>query len=88
MTTLNLLVTKKEVLSREKQGRAFIYTPIVTRDDVSRSILSDLKAVLFGNRLPKLVLSLMEESDASERDSEILKEAIQKLRKAGDGCIC
>lgn len=81
MTTLNLLVTKKGVLSREKQGRAFIYTPIVTRDDVSRSILSDLKAVLFGNRLPKLVLSLMEESDVSERDSEILKEAIQKLEE-------
>lgn len=79
MTTLNLLVTRKGVLSREKQGRAFVYSPLVSREDVSRSILSDLKAVLFGNRLPKLVLSLMEESEVSERDTEILKEAIQKL---------
>jgi BlaI family penicillinase repressor len=38
MTTLNLLVSRKNVLSREKQGRAFVYRPIVTRDEVCRSV--------------------------------------------------
>lgn len=79
MTTLNLLVTKKQVLTREKQGRAYIYRPAVTREQVSRSILTDLKSVLFGNQLPSLVLSLMEDSRTSKRDREILKDAIRKL---------
>jgi len=79
MTTLNLLVTKKQVLTREKQGRAYIYRPAVTREQVSRSILTDLKSVLFGNQLPSLVLSLMEDSRTSMRDREILKDAIRKM---------
>ncbi|MBL8816733.1 MAG: BlaI/MecI/CopY family transcriptional regulator [Planctomyces sp.] len=81
MTTLNLLVTKKNVLSRTKRGRAFVYTPLVSRNEVSRSILSDLKAVLFGNQLPTMMLSLMDDSEISAQDSEVLKEAIQRLEK-------
>ena len=81
MTTLNLLVTKKNVLSRTKRGRAFVYTPLVSRNEVSRSILSDLKAVLFGNQLPTMMLSLMDDSEISVQDSEVLKEAIRKLEK-------
>lgn len=82
MTTLNLLATRKNVLAREKQGRAFIYKPLVSRDDVSRSILSDLKDVLFGNRLPSLVLNMMEESETNSKDAEVLREAIRKLEKS------
>jgi BlaI family transcriptional regulator, penicillinase repressor len=81
MTTLNLLATRKNVLAREKQGRAFIYRPLVTREGVSRSILSDLKDVLFGNRLPSLVLNMMEESETNPGDAEILREALRKLEK-------
>lgn len=81
MTTLNLLVTKKNVLVREKQGRAFVYRPSVTREEVSQSILTDLKSVLFGNRLPTLVLSLLADSQSSPRDTAILREAIQKLEE-------
>ncbi len=81
MTTLNLLATKKKVLAREKSGRAFIYRPLVTRDDVSRSILSDLKDVLFGNRLPSLVLNMMEENETNPQDAQILRDALRKLEK-------
>ena len=81
MTTLNLLATRKKVLSREKSGRAYIYRPLVTREEVSRSILSDLKAVLFGNGLPSLVLNLMAESETNEKDAAVLREAISKLEK-------
>ncbi|MFN8706262.1 MAG: BlaI/MecI/CopY family transcriptional regulator [Planctomyces sp.] len=81
MTTLNLLAVKKKVLAREKRGRAFIYRPLVTRDEVSRNVLSDLKSVLFGSRLPSLVLNLLAESEHSTRDAAILKEAIEKLEQ-------
>jgi BlaI family penicillinase repressor len=81
MTTLNLLSMKKKVLEREKQGRAYTYRPLVTRDEVSRSVLAELKDVLFGSRLPSLVLNLMAESQPGHRDAVILKDAIEKLER-------
>ena len=81
MTTLNLLATRKNVLSREKQGRAYVYRPIVTCDDVCRSVLSDLKAVLFGNQLSSLVLNLMADNEANETDAEILRDALRRLEE-------
>ena len=79
MTTLNLLATRKNVLSRPKDGRAYVYKPLVSRDEVSRSILSDLKSVLFGNRLPSMVLNLMAEDEADEKTADILRDALKKL---------
>lgn len=81
MTTLNLLAARKKVLSREKQGRAYVYRPIVTRDEVCRSVLSDLKAVLFGNQLSSLVLNLMADDEANETDAEILRDALRRLEE-------
>lgn len=79
MTTLNLLATRKNVLSRTKDGRAYVYKPLVSRDEVSRSILSDLKSVLFGNRLPSMVLNLMAEYEADEKTADVLRDALKKL---------
>ena len=81
MTTLNLLASRKKVLSRVKEGRAYIYKPTVSREEVSRSILTDLKAVLFGKHLPSLVLNLMVESETNENDAAILREALERLEK-------
>lgn len=81
MTTLNLLAMRKHVLSREKQGRAFVYRPIVTRDEVCRSVLSDLKAVLFGNQMSSLVLNLIAEDEANESDAAILRDALRRLEE-------
>ena len=81
MTTLNLLVVKKKVLKREKHGRAFIYFTLVSREDISRSVLLDLKDILFGSRLPSLVLNLMAESDMTSHDAAVLKDAIEKLER-------
>lgn len=79
MTTLNLLVTRKNVLSRTKDGRAYVYKPLVSRDEVSRSILSDLKSVLFGNRLPSMVLNLMAEDETDKKTADVLRDALKKL---------
>lgn len=81
MTTLNLLATRKGVLSREKQGRAFVYRPLISRDEASRSILSELTDVLFRHRLPSVVLNLLAESRTSSRDAKILREALEKLEQ-------
>ena len=79
MTTLTLLSTKKRILDRQKCGRAFIYRPRVSREEVSRSMISDLRDVLFGKQLPSLVLNLLSEEPVSESDLASLRAALEKL---------
>jgi predicted transcriptional regulator len=79
MTTLGLLHSKKKVLKRIKRGRAHVYQPIVSRDEISRAVLTDLRDVLFGDQLPTLVLSLIEDGKFSHEDVQALKEAIRKV---------
>jgi BlaI family penicillinase repressor len=83
MTTLSLLHSKKKVLKRVKRGRAHVYQPIVTREDVSRAVISDLRDVLFADRLPMLVLGLLEHGNFSLEDFEALKAAIKKVEEQG-----
>jgi predicted transcriptional regulator len=79
MTTLTLLVQKKKVLERVKSGRAFIYKPAVTREEVSRSMLGQIKQVLLKDSLPSLMLNLLEDEEMSSDDINALKAAIHKL---------
>jgi BlaI family transcriptional regulator, penicillinase repressor len=80
MTTLRLLHSKKKVLKRVKRGRAHIYRPVVTREEVSRSVLTDLQDVLFRDRVPTLVLGMLEEGEFSPQDIEAIKAALKKVK--------
>lgn len=81
MTTLRLLHSKKKVLKRVKRGRAHVYQPIVTREDVSNSVIRDLQTVLFGDRLPTLMLGLLENGKFTPEDVESLKAALDKVER-------
>jgi BlaI family transcriptional regulator, penicillinase repressor len=81
MTTLRLLHGKKKVLKRFKNGRAHIYRPIVSREEVSRSVLADLHGVLFRDRLPSLVLGMLEEGSISGEGVRALKATLKKIER-------
>ncbi|MCA9084109.1 MAG: BlaI/MecI/CopY family transcriptional regulator [Planctomycetaceae bacterium] len=83
MTTLNLLAVKKNVVSREKRGRAFWYRPLISRDEASLSLLAEFGDVLFGKHAPSVVLNFLAESVESDREAEILREALEKLEGEG-----
>ena len=87
MTTLRLLHSKKKVLKRVKRGRAHVYRPVVTREEVSRSVLTDLQDVLFRDRLPTLVLGMLEEGEFSPQDIEAIKAASEESQKTGDTTV-
>lgn len=53
MTMLERL-TRKEVLSRRKVGRSFVYTPQVSRDEVRRLAVQELVESLFDGSLAGL----------------------------------
>jgi predicted transcriptional regulator len=53
MTMLDRL-TRKEVLSRRKVGRSFVYTPEVTKDEVRRLAVQELVDSLFDGSVASL----------------------------------
>jgi predicted transcriptional regulator len=85
MTTLSLLESKKGVLERVKQGRAYLYRPLVSREEMSRNVLSDLKDVLFRDKLPKLMLNFIDDEQPSPDDLQALKDAVRILESRRKG---
>ena len=78
-TTLRILESKRGVLRREKQGRAYAYEPTVTREEVSRGVALELKELLFGGSMKSLVLNLLSSDDLTPEDVDELKRAIRSL---------
>jgi predicted transcriptional regulator len=81
MTTLGVLERKKKVLDRTKRGRAYVYKPLVSRDEVSRDLLKDLRDVIFGGSMPSLVLNLVNDDSVSKADIQALKEALRRVEQ-------
>ena len=79
MTTLRILRSKRGVVRAEKQGRAYVYEPIVSREEVSRSMSLELKERLFGGSAKSLVLNLLQGERLTKEDIEELKRAIEEL---------
>ena len=70
ITTLNKMFAKKQ-LRRTKKRNAFLFSPRVDRQAVSRQMLGDLVDRVFDGSAPALMLSLF---DCSQIDKEDLKE--------------
>jgi predicted transcriptional regulator len=82
LTTLRILEEKGYVRhSKSKEGRAFIYKAVVSRERASRSAVRSLLGRFFGNSAEALVLNLLEDEDLSEgerkRIQTLLKEDAQ-----------
>ena len=74
MTTLDRLY-KKGLLKRRKDGRAYLYSPRMTRDEFEQGFASDVLEGLFNRagRGSAPLLSCIVEA-VSERDRELLEE--------------
>jgi predicted transcriptional regulator len=80
MTTLDRLY-KKQLLSRRKDGRAFVYSPLVTRDELEQGIREDvIDGLLGGVGSVEPVLACIVDA-VSERDLESLDELDRLIKK-------
>jgi len=78
LTTMRILEDKGFVRhSKSKEGRAFIYRPVVSREQASRSAVRHLLGRFFGNSAEALVLNLLEDEDLTESE----RKRIQTLLK-------
>src|SRR5919112_1542757 len=79
-TVLNTLriLENKGYLRHTKDGKAFIYHPLVEREQASRTALQYIVSRFFGNSPRLLVSNLIEDEKLSKQDLRRLKQLIEE----------
>ena len=79
LTTMRILEEKGYVRhSKPKEGRAFVYKPLVTRQEASRGAVRHLLHRFFGNSAEALVLNLVSNEDLSEDERRRIRELLKE----------
>ena len=77
LNTLRILETKGH-LRHTKDGKAFIYHPLIDRSQASRTALQYLLSRFFGNSPGLLVSNLIQEEQLNKQDLRRLKKLIEE----------
>jgi predicted transcriptional regulator len=79
-TVLNTLriLESKGYLRHTKDGKAFIYHPLIEREEASRTALQYIVSRFFGNSPRLLVSNLIEDEKLSKQDLRRLKQLIEE----------
>lgn len=79
LTTMRILEGKGYLRhSKAKQGRAFIYRPIVSRDAATRNAVRHLLSRFFGNSPEALLLNLLENEQLSDAEMRRIRAALEQ----------
>lgn len=76
--TLLRILEAKGYVAHEKEGRAFVYRPLIDKHQARRRALSHLAARLFDNSPSLLVLNLLEDERLDPEELRRLKKFIQE----------
>ncbi len=74
--TIMRILEQKGYLSREKEGRAHVYTPRVSRKQARSRAIRDMTRGFFGGSSEELMLGIIENEKLSTADIERLKAMI------------
>jgi predicted transcriptional regulator len=86
LTTLRILEDKGYLKhSKSKEGRAFIYRAVVSREQASRSAVRHLLRRFFGNSAEALVLNLLEDEKLGEEELTRVRELLKEDAKHENG---
>ncbi|MDB5385531.1 MAG: mecI 2 [Planctomycetaceae bacterium] len=80
ITTLNVMVRKK-YLDRTQQANAFLFGPLITREQVSEGMLGDLVQRVFDGSAAAVMLSLFECAQIDSDELKELRQIIDRKRK-------
>lgn len=81
MTTLDRLF-RKRVLTRSKSGKAFFYTPVLSREALVSGLAGDALAAILGPRAEELRPILSFFVDAVSREDRDALDALEQLVRA------
>lgn len=74
--TVMRILEQKGYVTHEKEGRAFIYRPLVDQQQARKNVVGYLLKKFFNNSPELLVVNLLENEDLSEGEVERLKRLI------------
>jgi predicted transcriptional regulator len=83
-TTIATMLTKMErkgLVDHHRDGRTFVYRPLVERDQVRGSMLVDLVERLFAGDVTELVSHLLDECDVTPDELAKLKQMIRQRER-------
>jgi predicted transcriptional regulator len=80
ITTLNTMVAKR-YLQRRKEGKAFLFSPRVGRDEVTQGMLGDVVQRVFDGSAAAVMLSLFDQADLDAAELRELRRAIDRKMK-------
>lgn len=78
--TLLSRLLAKDILSAQQDGRRFLYTPRVAREDYVTGESRRLVDRLFGGRITPLVAHLAEQDQLSPQDIEEIEALLRELK--------
>jgi predicted transcriptional regulator len=74
--TMMRILEQKGYVAHEKEGRAFIYRPLVDRHQARKNVIGYLLKRFFNNSPELLVVNLLEHEEMSEAEVKRLKRLI------------
>lgn len=82
LTTLRILEEKGYVAhTKREEARAFVYQPVVGRDEAGRSAVRYLVSRFFRNSPELLVLNLLEDEQLDEKELSRIRQLISEESK-------
>lgn len=83
ITTLNTMV-KKRLVTRKKDGNAYLFAPRVTREQVSQTVLGDIVNRVFDGSAKAVLLGVIEQNDINLDELKDLRKLIDQRMKVVD----
>ncbi|MCT8158754.1 BlaI/MecI/CopY family transcriptional regulator [Pseudoruegeria sp. SHC-113] len=83
--TILRILEKKGFVKSTKQGKTFIYEPILTKDAYQSKSLKNLSEKLFDDTPASLVARLVDDFELSDDDFEELRALLDRRMKDGSG---
>ena len=80
LTTMRTL-EQKGYIAHEEEGRAFVYHPVVARDEAAKSAMHYLMDRFFGNSPGALAVTLLDDTHLSDADVAKVKRLLARGRK-------
>ena len=80
MTVMTRL-SQKGILCRQKQGRAYIYSPATTKAEVAKSMLQYVIDKIFGGSRAPVFSHLLEDKNLSEDEMAYLKTIVEEKKR-------
>ena len=78
--TMLRILEEKGYARHEKRGRAFVYVPVLGRDQARRSAIQRLVSQLFDDSPGSLVLNVIEHDDVDEKELKRLRKRLEAAR--------